>query len=141
MPVRTGFWAPLGTALPERCPTSGFYCPGAARDTQHGGTKPIIIPVGSTVTTEEVRAVAKSMTLDVSIDSFVAQREAFRAAFAAQYRVDPSLISLEVAAGSLRLTVTIAGSVPSTAPRARPNTTSGHSKYENTLFHQFCSNS
>ena len=27
--VPPGYWAPTGSALPKRCPESGFYCPGA----------------------------------------------------------------------------------------------------------------
>ena len=38
-PVPLGFWAPLGSNIPEPCPTSGFYCPGALRDTVHGGAR------------------------------------------------------------------------------------------------------
>ena len=45
-PVLPGFWAPLGSELPEPCPTTGFYCPGAAADTLYGGSKPVLVPVG-----------------------------------------------------------------------------------------------
>ena len=58
----------------------------------------------------------QSMTVDMSIDDFAAQREALRIQLAARYGVDPSLITLEAAAarrralqsGGLQLTITIA---------------------------------
>ena len=45
-PVPRGKWAPLGSAIPDTCPRTGFYCPGASYDPVHGGAKPIIQPVG-----------------------------------------------------------------------------------------------
>ena len=29
-PVPADFWAPLGSALPEACPPTGFFCPREA---------------------------------------------------------------------------------------------------------------
>ena len=107
-PVAIDFWAPLGSRVPEPCPTSGFYCPGALRDELYGGAKPIIMPVGQSTRQEEAPAVTQSMTLDISIDDFAAQREQLKIQLAAQYGVNSSLITLEAAAGSLQLTVTIA---------------------------------
>ena len=107
-PVAIDFWAPLGSAVPEACPQSGFYCPGALRDQLYGGAKPIIMPVGQSTRQEDAPAVTKAMTLDISIDDFAAQREALKIQLAAQYNVDPSLITLEAAAGSVQLTITIA---------------------------------
>ena len=92
-PVLAGFWAPLGSPLPEPCPTTGFYCPGAAADELYGGSKPIIVPVGGSTTTEQVETVQKEMTLDVSCDSF--DINAVKQALAAQYNVDVALISLD----------------------------------------------
>ena len=71
--------------------------------------------------------VVQAMTLDMTIDQFAAQREALRIQLAAQYGVDPSLITLEAAAAprqarvlrharvlqsgsGLKLTITIATS-------------------------------
>ena len=68
--------APLGSSSPEPCPTSGFYCPGALRDDQFGGAKPIIMPVGQSTRQEQAAAVTQTMTLDITIDDFAAQREA-----------------------------------------------------------------
>ena len=55
--VPAGFWAPLGSNIPKLCPPSGFYCPGALRDTQFGGAEPIIMPIGQSTETQEVQAV------------------------------------------------------------------------------------
>ena len=120
--VLAGFWAPLGSNIPKPCPPSGFYCPGALRDTQFGGAEPIIMPIGQSTETQEVQAVTQSMSLDISIDDFAAQRTALIAKLAAQYGVDPSLISLEAttsssgqgrrlqSSGGIELTITIATS-------------------------------
>ena len=119
-PVLIDFWAPLGSALPKPCPQSGFYCPGALQDEAYGGGEPIIMPVGESTRQEEVEAISKSMTLDISMDDFAAQREALKVELGEQYGVDSSLISLEVSAarrararllqtsGGLQLTITIA---------------------------------
>ena len=120
-PVARGFWAPLGSNIPEPCPTSGFYCPGALRDDVHGGGKPVLMPVGQSTETRQVETVQQSMTLDLSLDDFAAQREALIERLAMQYGVDPSLITLEASAtrrlraralqsSGLELTITIATS-------------------------------
>ena len=119
-PVPRGFWAPLGSNVPEPCPTSGFYCPGALRDEIHGGAKPIIMPVGQSTETQQVETVEQKMTVDLSLDDFAAQRDALIQRLALQYNVDPSLITLEASAvrrrvralqnGGLELTITIATS-------------------------------
>ena len=116
--VPAGFWAPLGSNIPKPCPPSGFYCPGALRDTQFGGAEPIIMPIGQSTETQEVQAVTQSMSLDISIDDFAAQRTALIADLASQYGVDPSLISLEATSSrrrrlqssGIQLTITIATS-------------------------------
>ena len=113
VPVKVGFWAPLGSAVPEPCPASGFFCPGAADDKEHFGSKPIIMPVGSSAVKKEVAVVEKEMSVDISIDDFNEQREAMIAALAKQYGVDPSLIKLEAAAGSLQIRIVIATSTGS----------------------------
>ena len=95
-PVKAGFWAPLGSAVPEPCPASGFYCPGAADDkinTAAPGSKPIIVPVGASTTEKQVESVQKEMNLDVSCADF--NLEAVRASLAVQYGVDVSLISFD----------------------------------------------
>ena len=56
-PAPRGKWAPLGSAVAEDCPASGFYCPGALRDDLYGGAKPIIMPVGQSTETQEVQTV------------------------------------------------------------------------------------
>ena len=109
-PVPVEYWAPLGSIVPEPCPASGFYCPGALRDELYGGAKPIIMPVGESTNLEERPAVVKSMTLSLSIDDFAAQRDALKLKFAMQYDVNASLITLEASAGSVELTITIATS-------------------------------
>ena len=106
--VPIDFWAPLGSALPEPCPESGFYCPGRANDPVYGGSKPIIMPVGQSTKQQDAPAVTKEMMLDLSIDDFELQREALKIQLAAQYGVDPSLLTLEASAGSVQLRITIA---------------------------------
>jgi hypothetical protein len=90
--VILGEWAPLGSALPEPCPTSGFYCPGAANDAVNGGSKPIIIPVGDSTTTKKVETVQKQMTVDLDCATF--DLAAMKTTLATQYNVDVALISL-----------------------------------------------
>ena len=92
--VLVNYWAPLGSKLPEACPPSGFYCPGAAADTVNdpGGSKPIIVPTGGSKNTEHVPAVTKAVTLDLSCSSYVAT--AARTALATQYGVTEALITL-----------------------------------------------
>ena len=116
--VPVHFWAPLGSALPEACPPSGFYCPGRRADTvmDPPGSKPIMQEMGGSTETEEVPVVTTTLALEMSIDEFAAQREAMIEALAAQYGVDPSLITLDAAAGSVAITVTIA--VPPAPPGA-----------------------
>ena len=48
--VPPGFYAATGSAVADPCPGSAFFCPGAAEDDVHDppGSKPIILPVGST---------------------------------------------------------------------------------------------
>ena len=92
IPVLAGFWAPLGSSEPEPCPTTGFYCPGAAADELYGGSKPVLVPVGESTTTEEVETVQKEMTLGLSCASFDMNK--VKQSLAAQYNVDVSLISL-----------------------------------------------
>ena len=91
-PVAVGFWAPLGSSAPELCPTTGFYCPGAAADELYGGSKPVLVPVGGSTTTEEVETVQKDVTLDVSCNDF--DIDQVKATLAAQYNVDVALITL-----------------------------------------------
>ena len=106
--VPIGFWAPLGSRIPEPCPTSGFFCPGTLRDPLYHGAKPILMAIGQSTRQEEVPALTKAMTLDMSIDDFATERAAFKVQLAAQYDVHASLLTLEAAAGSLHLSITIA---------------------------------
>ena len=106
-PVPVDFWAPLGSALPEACPATGFFCPGAANDAVNKvpGSKPIIIPVGERTERVEVSSVQKQMTLDLSIDEY--DETAVKWELSRLYNVPVELISLEAAAGSLQITMTI----------------------------------
>ena len=123
VPVSANTWAPLGSALPEQCPPSGFYCPGAAADALYGGSKPIIIPTGGSSKTESVPSVAKEVTLDLTCASYNAT--AVLETLAVQYGVQSSLITLSdpcagtgsatrrarsLQTGGLKLTITIATS-------------------------------
>jgi hypothetical protein len=128
-PVGLGFWAPLGSALPEPCPASGFYCPGAAEDTVNAapGSKPIIVPVGDSTTTKEVESVQKEMTLDMSCDYF--DHDAVKQSLAEQYGCDLALISFPNPCGGARrrralatLTFTITIATEGTAADGTPVT-------------------
>lgn len=106
--VGIGFWAPLGSSSPEPCPASGFYCPGAIEDDVNDppGSRPILVPVGSSFATELVEVVEQQMTLDVDISSF--DETAFRQEMAVLYGVDPSLIQVAASAGSTVISISIA---------------------------------
>eukprot|EP00966_Prymnesium_polylepis_P007159 165286-Prymnesium_polylepis.2 len=45
--VEPSFWAPIGSALPERCPGSGFFCPGRAYDSVNELPGSLPIPLSS----------------------------------------------------------------------------------------------
>ena len=64
--------------------------------------------VGGSSMIKQVPTVTKAMTLDISIDEY--DESSMKAALAAKYGVDPALISLSAAAGSLEITITIATS-------------------------------
>ena len=121
--VSVGFWAPLGSAVPEPCPPSGFYCPGAAADTVNSspGSKPIIQATGGSTTVAQVEVVTKEVALEMSMEDYRAHRDAMRIALARQYGVDPSQISLKAVSGSLRLSIEI--SMPPPPPPAPGVTT------------------
>ena len=80
--------------MPEPCPPSGFYCPGAAADTVNSspGSKPIIQATGGSTTVAQVEVVTKEVALEMSMDDYSAHRDAMRIALARQYGVDPSQI-------------------------------------------------
>jgi hypothetical protein len=115
-PVPAGYWAPLGSSEPKACPASGFYCPGAAADEVNDppGSEPIIVPVGGS--TEEVEVVQKTATLDMDISEYNETTVILQ--LAAQYGIDPALISLEASGGSIVITITIASSAVSSSGAA-----------------------
>ena len=98
VPVAQGYWAPLGSAIPEDCPASGFYCPGAAEDELYGGAKPIIMPVGGSMATEQVEVVEQEMTLTIDCATF--DLAVFRRALATEYQVAVALIEVDDPCGS-----------------------------------------
>ena len=124
--VSTGWWAPTGSALPEAC-FSGFYCPGASADEQFGGSKPIIIPVGSSTATEVVETIEKEMTLSITREEY--NETAVRYELAALYGVPVELIELSplderrlrarVLQGGLQIKFTIHSVAPPSSPGAR----------------------
>ena len=97
--VTVGFWAPLGSSLPEECPPSGFYCPGAAADTVNAvpGSKPIIQETGGSTEQLEVPVVETTIEVNLTREEFTARRDAIIAALAVQYGVDASQITLDAA--------------------------------------------
>ena len=112
LPVKTGFWAPIGSKAPEEC-FPGFYCPGALTDVAHRGSKPIILEsgaaaVGSTVfvaSSEMHEAVSTELTLDATMDAF--NETAMRLELAELYNVPPEYITLDVSAGSVVVSVVV----------------------------------
>jgi hypothetical protein len=66
------------------------------------------MPVGQSTATQQVETVTKDMTLDITVDDFAQQRQDLIRQLAAQYGVDPSLITLELMPGSVQIRVTIA---------------------------------
>ena len=67
--VAKGEWAPIGSAVPEPCPSSGFFCPGRAWRRQQGaGLVADCDPPGDT--TKEVEVVETEMELDVDCADF-----------------------------------------------------------------------
>ena len=60
------------------------------------------------IAAREVPVVKTTLALGMSIEDFVAQRDELTRALAMQYDVDESLITLDIAAGSISIIVTIA---------------------------------
>lgn len=102
--------APLGSPLPLQCPSSGFYCPGAAADSVTGGSLPLELAQGSASREALTGAVQYTVTLDATIDDYNAT--AVRLALAALYGIFDEHIHLSVEPGSLLLTVLIEASRP-----------------------------
>ena len=118
--VTRGFWAPLGSPLPETC-SSGFYCPGYDDDDQNDppGSKPLIMPTGGSAEVQVVEVVKQVLSLDMTCADF--DYDTIVQALASQYSVDASLISFDNPCASQRrgrtlatLTLTIEIAVPST---------------------------
>ena len=63
VPVPVDFWAPLGSSEPERCPPSGFFCPGALADSLYGGARPIVYDQGGSTNKLNASVVVKEITL------------------------------------------------------------------------------
>ena len=53
--VGANTWAPLGSSEPQRCPATGFYCPGTKFDNVNKvpGALPILVSIGNTVSSTE----------------------------------------------------------------------------------------
>ena len=122
-PVPAGFWAPTGSALPEKCPESGFYCPGYDADEVNTppGSKPIIVKVGAMSDVEQqvvvmTRATA-NLTLDQSLEDFDEQELTLR--LSRLYNVPTADIQLRVSSGSIIVTFSIVSSNHSLASRIR----------------------
>lgn len=137
-PVRVNEWAPLGSFVAESCEgLSGFFCPGAAGDEVNDppGSRPIIMPVGTSTVTEEVEVVQQQMTLAISPEEY--NETAVRYELALLYGIHPSLITLETSAatqrrkrvleanvGGLQLTITIEAPPESSGEIGTPSSTS-----------------
>ena len=105
--VARGFWAPLGSPLPETC-GSGFYCPGYDDDDQNDppGSKPLIMPTGGSTEVQAVEVVKQDLSLDMTCADF--DYDAIVQALASQYGVDASLISFDDPCASQRRGRTLA---------------------------------
>ena len=105
--VEPGFWAPTGSAVPEACPASGFWCPGAALDPLYNGSKPIIADTGFRTRTRsvEVKEVRTELTLDQNLDDVFVP--SLKAALATLYGVPASQLSLDLSPGSVVVAVRI----------------------------------
>jgi hypothetical protein len=66
------------------------------------------MPVGQSTETQQVEAVSKDITLDITMDDFAEQRVGLIRQLAARYGVEPSLVALEVLPGSVQVRMTIA---------------------------------
>ena len=67
--VEPNYWAPMGSSLPLKCPSSGFMCPGAAHDTEHKGSLPIEVAQGRRIEIQNVTRYRCSLTLQLAISS------------------------------------------------------------------------
>ena len=75
LPVQPGFWAPTGSALPIRCPDSGFSCPGALAITVHReagidppGSQPIPLKLGTISREVEETFAIPILTAELSLE-------------------------------------------------------------------------
>ena len=122
--VVKGQWAPTGSSKPEKCPESGFYCPGydavaahLAQNITPPGSKPILIDSGAARETRNVTVVTFELTLEGDITAYDA--EATKASLAQLHGLPVASISLEVVSGSVQLRVTIRPADESSAEIAR----------------------
>ena len=93
--VEAGFYAPTGSKHPERCPASGFVCPGRTADTVNDppGSKPILVDSGQASVAVEMDTVTFNLELDMSLDEY--DETAVVANLSALYGISASLISVE----------------------------------------------
>ena len=86
--VEPGYYAPTGSERPEKCPGSGFTCPG-------GGSKPKPVADTAYVQTEPVDTISFSLELDMSLDAYLESRDTIIEQLAALYQINASWISFK----------------------------------------------
>ena len=93
--VDAGYYASTGSKYPERCPPSGFICPGRAADKVNNppGSRPILVNSGQASFDVEVQVITFDLELAVALDEY--DEDTVIAELAALYGISPSLISLE----------------------------------------------
>ena len=67
--VEPNYWAPMGSSVPLKCPSSGFMCPGAAHDIEHKGSLPIEVAQGKRIELQNVTRYRCNLTLQLAISS------------------------------------------------------------------------
>ena len=128
-PVQPGYWAPTGSALPEPCPVSGFFCPGQAADdvNQVPGSKPILVSVGAMSTSvEEVileTRVTGNLTLEQSLDDLDPEYQnllipSLRLGLSGLYGVPVEAVEVSLAAGSIVVSFNIVSKATNLTARA-----------------------
>lgn len=95
--VKAGNYSSTGSRFPERCPDSGFVCPGRAADSQNAvpGSKPIPVGSGKATDTERVEVVQFDLLLDLGPNEAFNQQD-FITNLATELGIDGRLISVEV---------------------------------------------
>ena len=118
-PVQAGEYAPTGSKFPEKCPASGFTCPGRAVDEVNSppGSKPILVDSGQSSVDVEMEAVTFDLEVEMRPEDY--DQAAVIAELAALYEVSADLFSVEVASVSDRRKLAPDGSTTASSSAQR----------------------